>query len=243
MKKILLTSVSVLMLSAVAVGAAEAKSNHKVFFGVNVGMHAVSYDGGFKDMFAHIGSVYNNLFGGGSGAILPADKDVRVAFPDTDTVFGMEGGMRFGNYKGVWNGGFTIAAEKTMGKKADVQAPDWFWDGTGGVPKVFPVIAKNLKTNVNTVSATFDNYIRLNKSLENRLDLVVGVGLASVETNMKLADVGVSLMSHAAVLKAGFELELTENISMTVVGRMYRPIADQYYSSTYNATAGFKFLF
>ncbi len=228
MKKIVLTSIGALMLTALSAGAAETTcskgdcSNYKIFFGINAGMLGVNYDGALKTLIDNLPS----MMGGG---------DVKsLKLPEKDTVIGMEGGMRFGKYKNVWNGGFTISAEKTLGKKIEAVVD---------TASITGKLIANTKLSVNAISATFDNYIRLNKSLENRLDLVVGVGIAEVETNVKLADVGMSLNSHAAVLKAGLELELTDNISMTLGSRMYMPVAGQYYGSIYNVKAGFKFLF
>ena len=242
MKKIVLTSLSALMLSVAAAGAAEtcktceSNNNTKVFFGVNAGMTGFNYDQAFNFI---------------TETVLPLANDVALKFPKYDTTIGMEGGMRFGKYKSVWNGGFTISADKTLGKKPNIIAPAKFWnpDTTGWSAmeitkhKLLTETVSSLKANVNILAATFDNYIRLNKSVENRLDFVVGVGVADVETDVNLYGLGVSLSSHAAVFKAGLELELTDNISMTMGTRMYTPVAGQYYDSFYSFKGGLKFLF
>ncbi len=235
MKKIVLTSVAALMMGVMSAGAAETcttcGSNTKVFFGFGAGMYGINYD-----------SVMDTLFKTGAGIALigstPIDKAPKIEFPKSDTMIGMEAGMRFGGYKSVWNGGFTLAADKTLGKKPNIQAPAGFdWTGMPGM------ILKDLKASTNILSATFDNYIRLNKSMENRVDFVVGVGAASIETNVNLMGLGLSFDCHAAVLKAGLEIQLTDVISMTLGSRMYVPVASQYFDTSYALKGGFKFSF
>ena len=235
MKKIVLTSLSALMLSVATAGAAETcttcGSNTKIFFGVSAGMYGINYDNIMNTLF-ETGLIFDM-----SGST-PMSKLARVKFPKNDTMIGMEAGMRFGGYKSVWNGGFTLAADKTLGKKPDIQVPDGFnWNKMPGM------LLKDLKASTNILSATFDNYIRLNKSMENRVDLVVGVGAASIETNINLMGLGLSMDCHAAVLKAGLEIQLTDVISMTLGSRMYMPVASQYFDTSYALKGGFKFSF
>ena len=233
MKKIVLTSLSALMLSVATAGAAETASNTKIFFGVSAGIYGMNYDNVMNTLFESgiAGRAISNMVLG-AGALTP------IKFPKTDTMIGMEAGMRFGGYKSVWNGGFTLAADKTLGKKPDIQAaPGFDWSSIPG--QMFA----GLKANTNILSATFDNYIRLNKSMENRVDLVVGVGAASIETNINLMGLGLSMDCHAAVLKAGLEVQLTDVISMTLGTRMYMPIASQYFDTSYALKGGFKFSF
>ena len=232
MKKIVLTSLSALMMSVAAAGAADTcrkcGDQYKVFFGARAGIAKIAYDDAFSGLI-----VSGLLFGDTN-----PDKTVRISFPEYDTTLRMECGMRFGEYKSIWNGGFTISGEKTMGKEADVMVGQH-----ASMPAVAEMLVKDLKGSTSIFSATFDNYIRLNKSMENRLDLVIGVGLADIETNVKLYGVGLSLQSHAAALRAGLDLELTENISMTVGARMYVPVTGQVVDSVCTFTGGFKFLF
>ncbi len=247
MKKIVLTSIGALMMSVVAAGAAESnQSNYKVFFGINAGIHGWNYASQVTTILGSLlPTATTSMFGS-------PDNAIKIENPKNETMVGMEGGVRFGKHSAVWNGGFTIAADKTMGKKPNITAPEKFWNdpaslGGGSIPGeawvVISALAKDFKFHTNIISASFDNYIRLNKSRENRLDLVAGVGIADIETNMNLWGVGMSFASHAAMLKAGLELELTENISVTLGSRMYIPVSSQFYASQYDLKGGFKFLF
>ena len=234
MKKIVLTSVAALMMGVMSAGAVETcktcdGSNTKVFFGFSAGMYGINYDS-IVDQLFKTGALFGN----------DPDKVPHITFPKTDTMIGMEAGMRFGGYKSVWNGGFTLAADKTLGKTPDIQASDAVWSG---MPTMLNTVLKELKASTNILSATFDNYIRLNKSMENRVDFVVGVGAASIETNVNLMGLGLSFDCHAAVLKAGLEIQLTDVISMTLGSRMYMPVASQYFDTSYALKGGFKFSF
>lgn len=243
MKKTILTSIGAIMLSVATAGATENckncnQSNYKIFFGINAGMHGWNYASDFKIL---------------TETALPlfTSGNVKIEFPKTETIFGLDGGVRFGKHSSVWNGGFTISANMTLGKKPDITAPEKFWNRTlseaqsdGQIPAFLAAQAiKDLKFHTNIISASFDNYIRLNKSRENRLDLVAGVGIADIETNVNLFGVGLSLNAHAALLKAGLELELTDNIAMTIGADMYIPVSSQLYASQYDFKGGFKFSF
>jgi len=251
MKKIVLTSIGALMMSVVAAGAAEPckscdQTNYRIFFGINAGVHGWNYSTTFD-------TILESLLPTVTGMAWGVDNVIKIENPKNETMVGMEGGVRFGKHSAVWNGGFTIAADKTMGKKPNITAPEDFWNDPTGLAhtigasettmQLASALAKDFKFHTNIISASFDNYIRLNKSRENRLDLVAGVGIADIETNMNLWGVGMSFASHAAMLKAGLELELTENISVTLGSRMYVPVSSQFYASQYDLKGGFKFLF
>ncbi len=241
MKKTVLTSIVALMMSTVAATAAETcktcGSNFKVFFGASAGMQGLNYDTAFSMVTENMG----HLFGWGDASDPTSMYNFALKFPKRNTVVGMEAGVRFGEYKSVWNGGVTLSADKTLGKKPGMVLPEKF----GETAKTFiPSLAvKDIRVNSDVFAITFDNYIRLNKSMENRVDLVVGVGAADIETNISLFGVGLSLDAHAAVFKAGLEIQLTDVISMTMGTRMYMPIAAQYFDTSYALKGGFKFSF
>ena len=262
----------VLALSTFAAGAATeptTESDYKFFFGVNAGMHGWNYATNFTTISETLLPMLtaSSIKGG-----------VKVEFPKSELLVGMEGGVRFGKHKSIWNGGFTVSAEKTMGKKPDIIANKAFLqlqttdvgrmlntDGTEytGAAEDDPAflekgryarsvetsdviaskLAQEFKFHTNVIALTFDNYIRLNKSKDHRFDLVLGVGVADIETNMNIIGLGVSESSHAAVIRAGVELELTEMLSLTMGSRMYVPVSSQFYSNQYSLTGGVKFMF
>lgn len=273
MKKTVLTSIVAVMMSTIAATAAEtsATSNYKVFFGIGAGLHGWNYTGNFDTIVDTLVPALSgrSVYGG-----------VTIDFPEKEVSMGMEGGVRFGKHSDRWNFGFTIAADKTLQKKANIIANEAFknlsmtdvgvtLNTEGGVYGSRPgeqyalildgdptdgrkvtmtdflasTALNKLKLHTNIISFTFDNYIRLNNSRDHRFDIVLGVGVADIETNMNLLDVGVSISSHAAALKAGMELELTDVVSLTAGSRMYVPVSGQFYSTQYDLKAGIKFSF
>ena len=178
------------------------------------------------------------LFVGGNIALNSASWDEKVdktfsnmnlSLPDDFFGLGAEAGVRL-KTNGIYNPGVTLAYDYAFDSASDIKYP---------ANNIF----SSLDVGFSAISATFDNYIRLNKSMENRVDLVVGVGAASIETNINLLGLGLSMDCHAAVLKAGLELQLTDVISMTLGTRMYMPVASQYFDTSYALKGGFKFSF
>lgn len=189
-KKIILTSISALIMS---VAGANAMSSHP-FIGLAMGISDINYSNDM-DYAARI-----------SGFSLPTDF----------FAFGIEGGFRFGEYNRIYNGGMTLNFDMTDAQKIQ---------GTFTNEKI-----GKLKTF--TMSATYDNYIRISGDKTSRIDVVLGAGLGTSNYNIDyeavagLADD--TIWSPVCAVKAGMDFGLTKNVILSATARMFVPTRSHY---------------
>ncbi len=145
--------------------------------------------------------------------------------------FGFEAGTRFGAYSRIYNGGITVNVDMTT--SSDIE--DKFTSQKYGEISTF------------SMSATYDNYIRLSGDKKSRIDLVLGAGLGTMNYNIDYKDAMVSdetVYSPMFAFKGGLDFELTKNITLSAIGRLFAPTRSHYDIDThYFVGGGIKYMF
>nr|MBQ0091610.1 hypothetical protein [Candidatus Enterousia merdequi] len=148
-----------------------------------------------------------------------------ITMPQDFFSFGIETGFRFGNYHEIYNGGLSLNFDISTGDNAEY----------------YPSYIKVSENKNMSISATYDNYIRLSGDKLKRIDLVLGFGGGAFDEITDYDHLGTSTLfpeypfpsddnswSAAVALKAGFEFEITENISLSTNARMFIPLKSDY---------------
>jgi opacity protein-like surface antigen len=221
--KILLTSLA----AALAVSGANAAQYRPIkmsygpqirpFVGANIGMQRIDYSNQLKK----------------DAALLNID------IPKDFVNFGIEGGFRFGNYHEIYNGGVTFNFDITLSDDVETNLSH----------------IKLAEMRTMEISGTYDNYIRLSGDNHKRIDLVLGAGVGGLDEVTKWDHVGTEAAfgdkpanehdwAFNAVLKLGFDFEMTKNVTLSAHTRMFVPFKSQY-DYNYNMIFGgsVKYLF
>ena len=172
-----LTSTTAVLLSLTGVNAVEFNP----FIGANMGIAGINYSNEAENVDAD----------------LPSDF----------FVFGIEGGVRFGDYNKIYNGGVTLNIDMTDKEKIREKFSD--------------TKLANIKTFA--MSATYDNYLRLSGDKTSRIDLVLGAGLGTM--NYKTDD---TVYSPTFAFKAALDFGLTRNIILSAQTRLFVPTRSHY---------------
>lgn len=163
------------------------------------------------------------------------DDHSRRASTDLPTdffAFGFEAGTRFGEYSKIYNGGVTLNFDMTTA--SDMK--DKFTS------------LKYAEISTLAISATYDNYIRLSGDKTSRIDLVLGAGLGTMKYEIDYAKF-TELSDNEAyspmfAFKAGLDFELTKNITLSAVTRLFVPTRSHYAADThYFAGGAVKYMF
>lgn len=158
-------------------------------------------------------------------------KNPAFDLPKDFVAFGIEAGTRFGSYNKIYNGGLTFNVDTTASEKI-----------TGKFDN-----KEHAKIKSTTLSATYDNYIRLSGDKMKRIDLVLGAGLGVMNYHVDNTDVAESdetSWSTSLAFKAGLEFELTKNISLDAMLRVFVPTRGQYgVETSYIAGGAIKYVF
>lgn len=155
---------------------------------------------------------------------------------------GAEAGVRIGDYDKIYNFGLTLNY-------------DYLFDAGADIPSPYNSVFSEITTGFSAMSATFDNYIRIDHSNGTRSDLVFGLGYAratervSVETTPYGQSNGFFNYSGddtggAFVLKFGINSELTDYIDWNVGLRALVPTdsdSDMDFATILSAGLRFKF--
>ena len=193
--KIMLTSAAALLVSVAGANAGEIRP----FAGLTMGIQHVVYTDSMQDRES------------GAGAI---------DLPNNFFVFGAEGGVRFGNYNAIYNGGLTVSATKTT--YSDVE--DKYSD------------VRVASTDMFNISATYDNYFRISGDKTSRIDLVLGTGLGAMATHINYVEwtniKDTTKWSFAPEFKVGMDFELTHNVTLSANARMFIPTRAHYTMDT-----------
>lgn len=200
----ILTGVSALVLSVAGANAETIKP----FAGLTLGLQGVGYSDEADGL----------------------SKQNAYSLPNDYINFGIEGGIRFGEYNEIYNGGLTVAVD---------------FSDVAKIGKTFSE-AQVGKLYTRALSMTYDNYIRISGDKSSRIDLVLGVGAG--ETYYKLTfDNGLSghsMYSPSFVFKAGMDFELSEHFILSGVARLFTPTSSHYYFDTqYIVGGGIKYVF
>jgi len=144
------------------------------------------------------------------------ERAAHIDLPTDFFAFGLEAGARFGEYNKIYNYGFSVNFDKTTYSE---------------VNKKFSAVT-SAKVDSTALSGTFDNYIRLKQ--DKRIDLVLGLGLGTMAYHIdaKNNHFDTTKYSFTPVLKAGLDFELTHNITLSAMARMFIPTRSDYEVST-----------
>lgn len=160
------------------------------------------------------------------------ERDFDYDLPESLFTYGFEGGFRFGDHSKIYNGGVSLNLD--MSTEADIDAK--FSD------------VKKAELTTNTISATYDNYIRISGDKMSRIDLVLGAGFGS--TSMKVENSNAPAIkddtehSGVLVLKGGLDFELSEHFTLSAMSRFFIPTKAHYDADvTYIVGGAVKYVF
>ena len=159
-------------------------------------------------------------------------KDAEIDLPKDFIAFGIETGTRFGSYNKIYNGGVSVNIDTTNTEKI--------------TNKFSNVEYAKIKTT--TLSATYDNYLRLSGDKAKRIDFVLGAGLGAMNYHIDDVDPVESdktVWSTSLAFKAGLDFELTKNITLSANMRVFVPTRDKHYGveTSYIAGGAIKYVF
>ena len=151
-----------------------------------------------------------------SNAIETAALNNTADLPSDFFAFGLETGVRFGGYSKIYNGGITFNVDMTTASDID----DLFSSVKYGEIRTVGL------------SATYDNYLRLSGDKTSRIDLVLGAGFGTMNYEIDYeATTGLpdeKVYSPMFAFKAGLDFELTKNVALSAVSRLFVPTRSGY---------------
>ena len=200
---IVLTSVAVLLVSVAGANALE----YRPFVGLSMGVQGAIYSSDAKDI----------------------ERASAIDFPTDFFAFGIETGVRAGDYNDIYNGGITLSATKSTYSAVQQRYID----------------KRAASADLFDISATYDNFIRISGDKESRIDLVLGAGVGTLAYHVD--PVGAdseTKWSFAPELKAGMDFELTKNFTLSANIRALMPTRPHYeFDVTYIVGGGVKYMF
>lgn len=143
------------------------------------------------------------------------DRQTNIDTPSDLFTFGIEGGFRFGGYNQIYNGGVSLNIDTTDSEKIRDKFTDQAY----------------AKLKMSSISATYDNYIRLSGDKTSRIDLVLGVGLGEMNYNIDYKNAGLddtTVYSSTFAFKLGLDFELTKNVTLSLQSRAFTPTRSHY---------------
>lgn len=198
----LLMGASAVILSMAGANATE----YRPFVGVGIGIQGLIYDDAIEDNAPYY---------------LPKDF----------VTFGVEGGARFGSYKDIYNGGFSVNIDTSDSEKVAYK----FTNETYA------------KIKTTALTATYDNFIRISGDKTKRIDLVLGAGMGAMNYHLDSQIVGrddETAWSTEFAFKAGLDFELTKNLTLSAMMRWFVPTREHYnVATTYIAGGALKYVF
>lgn len=183
-----------------------------------------------------------NWFAGGSAAIsnITWDDDVvdfldPIEISETNFSLGAEIGGKFGDYNNIYNFGLTINY-------------DYLFDSNANIPAPYSSVILKITTGFSALSASFDNYIRIDSTNNKRSDLVFGLGFARITERVFIKDTSDYYSDDdsggAMVLKLGINSELTNYLDWNINLRAFIPTnSDSDVDLLTNISVGLKFKF
>ena len=160
------------------------------------------------------------------------ERNLDYDLPESLFTYGFEGGFRFGDHSKIYNGGVSLNLD--MSTEADIDAK--FSD------------IKKAELTTNTISATYDNYIRISGDKASRIDLVLGAGFGSTSARIEDSNDPIikSGTEHSGVfaLKAGLDFELSEHFTLSAMSRLFIPTKSDYAAdASYIVGGAVKYIF
>ena len=144
---------------------------------------------------------------------------------------GLEGGIRFGGTKDIWNGGLSFAY-------------DYTFDTDAGVYNMY---IDEVKTGFSAWNIGFDNYIRVNEENDKRYDLVLGLGFGQATERVHISGSGItedySGDGGVFVLKFGTNIQLSEQFDWYTTIRGFIPTKTGDVEHIISVQTGIKFNF
>ena len=193
-----LSSIGAILLSVAGANAVE----YRPFVGATMGVSGLHYSSETENAFAN--------------ADLPSDF----------FSFGIEGGVRFGGYNEIYNGGVTLNIDMTDSQKVR----DKFTNEKYADLKTF------------AMSATYDNYLRLSGDKTSRIDLVLGAGVGTMNYDIDFTTAtglkDTTTYSPMFAFKAALDFELTKSITLSAQTRLFVPTRSHYAVDTQYIVGG-----
>ena len=204
--KIMLSGIAAMMISATGANAMELRP----FIGATMGLQGMFYSHDTRKM----------------------ERNANFDLPTSLFTFGFEGGVRFGKYSEIYNGGVSLNLDMSTSTDVDAKFND----------------KKVAEINTNVFSATYDNFIRISGDKMNRIDLVLGAGVGSMSYTVDDSDIpgygDDTYHSTVIVLKAGLDFELTKEFTLSATSRWLIPTKSDYMTdSSYIAGGAVKYVF
>ena len=157
------------------------------------------------------------------------ERAAAVDFPSDFFAFGVEGGVRAGAYNDIYNGGLTLSAIKTTYSSVDAKFTE----------------TRLASVDAFSISATYDNFIRISGDKTSRIDLVLGAGLGTLAYHIDPVGIDSNTRwSFAPEFKVGLDFELTHNFTLSANGRVLLPTrSDHVIDAAYLFGGTVKYLF
>ena len=185
MKKILFPIVGILCVSS---AFAEDKFVNP-YIGANANFNTVTYGSDMNALAAMIG----------------------VDLPVFYMGVGLEGGIKLGNKKHIYNSGFSFAY-------------DYIFNSSAGIENAY---IDKAEMGFSDWNVGFDNYIRISNEDNKRTDLILGVGIGQAHERISIKALGISEnisnSDEVFVVKLGSSTQLSKNIDSYVVLRSFMP--------------------
>ena len=145
--------------------------------------------------------------------------------------FGLEGGIKFGDEKNIWNGGLSFAY-------------DYIFDSSASVSNIY---IDEVKTGFSAWNIGFDNYIRVGKEKGKRYDLILGLGLGQATERVHITGSGItedySDNGGVFVLKFGTNIQLNDQFDWYTSIRLFNPTKTGDVENIISVQTGVKFNF
>lgn len=180
----------------------------------------------------YIGAGLNVNFASYSSDMEYAMDYFGVDLPTSYFGLGVEGGIKIGYKKNVWNGGLSIAYDYIFDSSAVIENP----------------YIEDVGVGFSAWNIGFDNYIRIAKEDDKRTDLIVGIGVGQATERISIEAPGVlslddSSDSTVVVLKFGTNIPLSETVDWSTTIRAFIPSKDYDVSSVISVQTGIKLNF
>ena len=200
---IILSSTAAILVSVAGASALE----YRPFVGATMGLQGGIYSDSAKDL----------------------ERSMHMDLPTDFFMFGIESGVRFGEYNKIYNGGLTLSATKTTYSKVKEKYTE---------VRVADIDSFN-------ISATYDNFIRISGDKESRIDLVLGIGAGMLAYHVDgIHSISNTEWSFAPEFKAGLDFELTKHFTLSANARAIVPLRDSYNADmSYIVGGGVKYMF
>ena len=125
---------------------------------------------------------------------------------------GLEGGIRFGGKKDIWNGGLSFTYDYLLDSSAT---------------SIYSMYIDEINTGFSAWNIGFDNYIKLANKKHKRYDLVLGLGIGQAKERVDISGMGMSENYSGDggifVLKIGSNIQLDDHFDWYTTIRGFIP--------------------